>query len=1010
VTFTVRTLAILSVLVMAHGHAAAQGTAQLAAASPEPLGLERALPRELVGTIQGRVTDAGSGRPLLSVQVAVVGQRIGALSNQDGRFLILNVPAGQHNVSATLIGYQTTEATVTVVDGQAATIDFRLESVALRMDEIVVTGTAGRQTRREIGNVVGSIDGAGLREVAPIATTSDLLRGREAGVAINLGQGSPGTASVIRIRGQGSLAGTNQPIVFVDGVRVNDRMSAPQGAGTGTAISRIDDFSPHEIERVEVIKGPAAATLYGTEAASGVIQIFTKRGAYGQPAQWNATVRQGLNWFANPAERTPTNWGRNKAGEVVSWNPVAAEEARGTPMFTNGHVQEYAMDVSGGAERMRYFLSGTGVHADGVQPASWQKRYNFRTNVSATPTATFTMNANAGFVLSRVGVPGQQTQLDFYRSAQQGGPELLDTPRRGFRVAPPEVYHERTNLTQESERMTIGLSLNHEPTDWFTHRLNAGLDATDQRNTDYRPFLSPYAAQFFSARDARGLKDVRLESVLVSSFDYGATVDRTLTPSLSSNTSAGLQVNTKRVAFARARGEEFPSPGVAAVTGAARTLSEEDMIENNTVGVYVQQQFGWDNRLFLVGAVRADDNSAFGDEFSLVYYPKVSGSWVVTEGADGWLNSLRLRAAYGESGQQPDVYSALRTYLSRSQPDGKPAVYPSAPGNAALGPERGKEIEAGFDASLFTDRVRIGFTFYDKVMEDAILARDAAPSMGFTQRQYVNVGTITNQGIEASLAARLLDREALDWDLDFRMATNENMVEELGIEGFVQLGWTTRAQEGYPLGGYWGLKVLEADVDAAGKVTRMLCDDGKGGSINCREAPQVFAGGQDPKMDGSITSTFTLFNEVRVHAMSDFKLGQHILNNMAWDRYTRYGVAYELWHRAEADPKVLASAEIGQFGDSHMWLSESSYWKLREIGVSAPIPASWSSRIGATRGTVSVAMQNIAMIWTNFSWYPEQDPEMNAPGRSTDPTTREPQMDAFVPPLTSLEMSIRLGF
>jgi TonB-dependent starch-binding outer membrane protein SusC len=322
-----------------------------------------ALPPSLLAqaTLTGQVVESGTLSPLAGVQVTVAGTGVGGLTNNQGRYLLTGVTPGEVTIRVQSIGYGVQERLVTVSAGQTLAVDFQLRTEALGLDELVVTGTAGGQQRRAIGNVVGNIDGR-ISEIAPIDNISDMLRGRQAGVVVNRGQGSPGTASVIRIRGQSSMTGDNQPLIYVDGVRVNNRMSTPQGGSTSGAVSRIDDFSPDEIESVEIIKGPAAATLYGTEAANGVIHIITKRGAFDRPAEWSLSTRQGANWLHNPAGKVPINWGINPiTSQVESLNLVETEKALGNDIFSYGRIQEYALSVSGGSESMRYFVGGSGT-------------------------------------------------------------------------------------------------------------------------------------------------------------------------------------------------------------------------------------------------------------------------------------------------------------------------------------------------------------------------------------------------------------------------------------------------------------------------------------------------------------------------------------------------------------------------------------------------------------------------------------------------------------------------
>ena len=269
-------------------------------------------------SITGAVRDQTSGSPVEAAQVFLEGLNIGGLTQSNGQYLLLNVPAGTHTLSVQVLGYRGETVTVTVAAGQTVTHNFFISQQALQLDELVVTGTAAASRVREIGNSVAVLD-ASVAEIQPIVNVSDLLRGRVAGVVLQQGTGDAGTASTIKIRGSSTMRTVSDgPLIYIDGIRVSNRMES--GPSRGSDVSRIDDMDPAMIESIEIIKGPAAATLYGTEAANGVINIKTKMGAIGA-AQWNFTTRQGASWFANPAGHTPTNWGVNpNTGNIETLN------------------------------------------------------------------------------------------------------------------------------------------------------------------------------------------------------------------------------------------------------------------------------------------------------------------------------------------------------------------------------------------------------------------------------------------------------------------------------------------------------------------------------------------------------------------------------------------------------------------------------------------------------------------------------------------------------------------
>ena len=237
---------------------------------------------QAVGTITGLIVDGATSRPVTGAQVSILGTGRGGLVNNDGRFVLLGVPAGEVSLRVDNIGYASQERIVTVAPGETVTVNFELRIEALGLDEIIVTGTAGGQRRRAIGNVVTSLDIATRLEVSQPATVQQMLSGQIPGANIRIGGGNVGSGGSIRIRGMSTMALGSEPLIYIDGIRVDGGQTSISTGRGDTNISRLNDIDPDEIERIEVIKGPAAATLYGTEATNGVIQIFTKRGGGGR--------------------------------------------------------------------------------------------------------------------------------------------------------------------------------------------------------------------------------------------------------------------------------------------------------------------------------------------------------------------------------------------------------------------------------------------------------------------------------------------------------------------------------------------------------------------------------------------------------------------------------------------------------------------------------------------------------------------------------------------------------
>ncbi|MXV96475.1 MAG: TonB-dependent receptor plug domain-containing protein [Gemmatimonadetes bacterium] len=319
-------------------------------------------------SVSGTVRDAATMAPLAGAQMLIEGTNFGGLTTAEGRFLILNIPPGTYTLRATFIGYGPVAHEFTVADGGTAELDFELAASALALDELVVTAT-GQQRKRELGNAVGDIDVSEVRDVAPINNISDLLQGRSAGVQVFNSAGTSGVGSRIRIRGSSSISLSNEPLIYVDGIRVDNRMSG-LGAG-GQEASRLDDFNPDDIESIEIVKGPSAATLYGTEAANGVIRITTRRGLPGA-TRWNIWTEGGVIQEPNTY---PLNFaGLDAAGgryaRACRLNEVANGLCNQTSVesyqvlhdpalspIDDGNRRQLGVSLTGGSERINYYIA-----------------------------------------------------------------------------------------------------------------------------------------------------------------------------------------------------------------------------------------------------------------------------------------------------------------------------------------------------------------------------------------------------------------------------------------------------------------------------------------------------------------------------------------------------------------------------------------------------------------------------------------------------------------------------
>ena len=358
------------------------------------------------GTVSGLVSDSLSRAPIPGAEVllgditAVTARS--ARTNAEGRYAFTGVAVGQATVSVRMVGFAPKAQRVTVRDGETATADFALAQRTTQLDQVVITGTGGVTQRRAVGNVIESIDAKNVLEVAPARSVDQLIGARTPGLIALPNSGQIGTGPQIRVRSASSLSLSNDPIIVIDGVRMDAAASRGPGQRGGFGASRLNDISPEDIESIEVIKGPAAATLYGTEASNGVIQIITKRGRSGK-AQFAFTTRQGTNWLQNPEGRAGMLYSPNPAGgEPLAFNLYLHEKENGKgPIFQTGRTQGYQGSVTGGTDASRYYVSSTWDDDVGIVSWNWEKNSAAeQTSMSWPPTSYGSREASATFAIA----------------------------------------------------------------------------------------------------------------------------------------------------------------------------------------------------------------------------------------------------------------------------------------------------------------------------------------------------------------------------------------------------------------------------------------------------------------------------------------------------------------------------------------------------------------------------------------------------------------------------------
>jgi TonB-linked SusC/RagA family outer membrane protein len=989
------------------------------------------------GSISGVVRAAGSRTPLGNTHVGVAGTEIRAVTDGSGRFSLSGVASPEATLEVRRIGYQSVRVRAPL---GAADLEILLREKIVELDAVVFTGTPVEIAKRGLGNAVSTIDAAKTMEIAPVRSMQELLNGRAPALVVMPASGNVGTGARLRVRGASSLGLSNQPLLYVDGVRVNNAVATgPQNQDFGSSsISRVNDFNPDDIASIEIIKGPAAATLYGTEASNGVIQIITKRGASG-PARWNLAVKQGATFFSNPEERLWLNYqidtvaGSPTQGQVLTLDIVEREASLGLPIWRTGHLQEYDLSVTGGSDQVRYYIGGGYERSEGADYANTVERRSSRANVQITPTQKATVGVSLGYVTGQTRLPCEAGCGGRVWSSVLANPQHVIGAlayRRGFHSGTPEQYDLLSQWWQDVDRFTGGLQLSHEPVRWLRHRLNFGIDRTREEGVSFTPRVDSMIGHPFWGNAPRGSKAVNERSINLTTVDYAATAEFDVRPQLHSSTSVGGQYYGSMTDSVFASGSVFPAQGLTAVSATTQNrLNSQDLFEEKSLGFFVQEQLGWRNRLFLTAGLRSDDHSAFGANFDRVYYPKVSASWVVSD-EPFWrvpqVQELRLRAAYGESGLQPTTFSALPAYTPVTGPLDSAAVTPQFVGNPDLGAERASEIELGLDATALGGRLGLEFTYFRKKVADAILFKENAPSTGYGGTQPFNAGEVLNRGVEFQLRGRPYDRDPVSVDLTLGLSTNSSAILDLDPGNPDPNEWVSpatflRHQVGRPVASWFEQRVVSAEFDGAGNAINVMCDNGQGGAMPCRgadgifgqnpatlvndDAPDVYLGRALPKFEGAFSATITLHQRVRLYALLDFKYGHKKLDGNTRVRCAFFGGrCRENFFPTEFDPKRIAGIQSNNNLVDYL-IDDAGFTNLREVSVSFTVPESWARALRASRATVSLAGRNL-YTWTGYGGL---EPEAMFLGgtRGGDFSAWE---QTVLPQLTSWIVAVNLSF
>ncbi|MDB4871779.1 MAG: SusC/RagA family TonB-linked outer membrane protein [Gemmatimonadales bacterium] len=967
-------------------HFVRRGALQLLLALACPVLLVAQAP---IGTVTGRVTDASLGRGLPDVQVTVSGTRIGALTGPSGEYTLIGVPAGLQTITVRRIGYLPVSQTVQVSSGATATANVALGVSAINLSEVVVTGTGTATEKRKVGTSIATVDSA-LISRAQATTVDQAMQGKIPGAQISQNSGSPGGGGIsVRLRGVNSFISGSDPLYIVDGVIVDNESGQLADLGTrSNPQNRLADLNPSDIEHIEIIRGAAAAALYGSRANNGVVQIFTKRGTVGKP-RFSSTTRWGTSELR---EQQPFNF----YPFDVNGLPIARFNYQ-SDIFHRAPSWEQNVNVEGGNDQTRYFMSGNFANEDGIMRSTSSHRAGARINLQQQLSPKLVANVTSNYITTnnQLQAFGEQNDYGIMGSLFFAPTSVDFRPVNGVYPLPPALGTnpllaiDRIRNPQTIERFIGSTKLTWTPITNLLVDYTIGLDNV---GFEQRQFI-PRNAVLGTTPLVTGRSQSVFENNRVINQDGVSSYTWNPMGSFDLRTTGGFNYTSQRVRITQATANGLAPVGDLVSAGSVFAATQSD-VQLRTLGFYGQQEIAFRDKLFLTGAVRYDASSTFAPSERWQSFPKLSASYVLLDGQAGALNSLRLRSALGWAGSQPGILNAYSQFVSFTQFPfaGRPGFVNDVTfGNPSLKNERAKEWELGGDAGFFGGRVAAEATYYNRVVSDLLFFRPLATSTGFS-RQFYPIGTMSNKGIELMLRTTNVVRPNIEWTSTMTYAHNKNLVDSLTILDFQSAGgYPNRIRQGEPAGVFYGSYAARNCVtgafltDSLGRYRRsnQTADMGNAAQRlaisggHCNDSLNKVIGDPNPKWMGSFLNEITIAKKLRLRALLDGIFGNKIMNLST--RAQNAGIAsnsktYERELLPYGDPRKLPPGFNARTqGIFEYWVEDGTFVKLRELSASYTLNSLGVQRFFADGVDLTLSGRNLK-VWTKYSGY---DPEIN---------------------------------
>ncbi|MES2178142.1 MAG: SusC/RagA family TonB-linked outer membrane protein [Gemmatimonadota bacterium] len=958
--------------------------------------------------VTGRVV-GNAGEPVSSASVSVQGTTIGGYSGEDGRFTLVNVPAGAQVLVVRRLGYKRVNQPLAATADQ---IEVKLEKDVLELERQVVTGTTTSISSANSANAIAAVSGEQLNK-APTPTIENALQGKIPGAVISTNSGAPGGGSQIQLRGVTSINASSSPLYVIDGVLANNAqilsgLNSITQAGSGVAtsqdqpVNRISDINPADIESIEVLKGASAGAIYGSKASNGVIIITTRRGSTGKPS---ANITQRMGQFTMSNKLNFRCYGSAAEAEAAGFDPGAWTSAATKcndfeDQFYGGNPMSYESNASlrGGNGGTTYYVGGLAKRDNAIQRNSYYQKQSLTANMSQVVGSKLTLRANNEFVhsLTDRGISGNDNAdivspgdvfsatPTFENLAAGGRNPYLSSGSNPFQNAdliknPEDVYRyigsiNTTLSAYGTQRQTLDFTF------------IGGVDAYS-----YNSNLTSPPDVYFEANDGLPGTLVRVKQQNVNANLNISGAHKLIADRGTLTTSFGLRQERRQYDGITNRGRNIPAGVTDVDYGVVQNVNELQYLVKDFAYFAQEEILALNERLLLTGAINAERSSVNGDDKKFYNYPKAAASYRLPM-LPKYTDELKVRFAWGRAGNQPP-YGYKFTTLPISVYGGQLGARPSTTaGSPNIRPELSTEIEGGIDAQMLNGRVAFDFTMFKKNVEDLILSATVANTSGFTTR-LINGGALQNTGTEIGLNITPIQRGDFSWVSRTTYANVDGRITRLDVPCFNG-------------GSYFGTAYGAPYVCQGYSPSTAQARNGYDSTFSCGPAGTCSTGTyvsrarritnyeSAPDFTMGFSNEFN-FGAVRLYGLLDWRSGGYVANltNIYYDEATADNLG------ALADTAAAHARNTAFLTQGASYFEKAGFLKLREISVSYTLPRSLAQTIfsSITQDVrLEVSARNLK-TWTPYTGY---DPEVSNfsnqnIGRFQDVTPYPPSRSIF---------------